>query len=558
MPYATVWVSGESGWDIVVPDELPVLSPGETAPMMLNITPPDTAQHGRAVELHVKLREGDGSGATEITLPLRVAIINDFDLSGKGPWFISDDGGHPIAELQNLGNAPTTIALQVLSLPSGWIVVGQTEVVLGVGEIRGVPLEVIPSADWDGSAQTVRILAEDADGNQREVSLNTEQSSYSWASSPVIVVMMGDHALLQIHGTTSASSVVDSESGQLQWDDRGGWALPAVASVNGSLSVDSSSLDYVSHVVEPSLRSAECEILGSFEEVVAYCSIFNGTEPFSYSILLIDDRGAMLNSASGHVPANSPYGPINLSAEGWSPEPGSRTLTLRLLDERGFQVAIDEAGFQVRRSDWNIGVVELELDGEGSNQEVKVLTRRTNHQLLTDADCHLSLVAGEHSSTHQVDWSSTLAPIFRIDRPDVDDGIEIVVTIGCEFPWDSDSDPSDDEARLILSGGSMELPEFDMGTAVVAALLVIGASVAFAWMLRNYREDKELMEMAMAAAEERAAKKSIEPKAPDTPEPVAETQDEGISEDAAEPESEVEEGALDEFEDRLGRLMRED
>nr|ABZ07937.1 putative FG-GAP repeat protein [uncultured marine microorganism HF4000_ANIW141L21] len=558
MPYATVWVSGESGWDIVVPDELPVLSPGETAPMMLNITPPDTAQHGRAVELHVKLREGDGSGATEITLPLRVAIINDFDLSGKGPWFISDDGGHPIAELQNLGNAPTTIALQVLSLPSGWIVVGQTEVVLGVGEIRGVPLEVIPSADWDGSAQTVRILAEDADGNQREVSLNTEESSYSWASSPVIVVMMGDHALLQIHGTTSASSVVDSESGQLQWDDRGGWALPAVASVNGSLSVDSSTLDYVSHVVEPSLRSAECEILGSFEEVVAYCSIFNGTEPFSYSILLIDDRGAMLNSASGHVPANSPYGPINLSAEGWSPEPGSRTLTLRLLDERGFQVAIDEAGFQVRRSDWNIGVVELELDGEGSNQEVKVLTRRTNHQLLTDADCHLSLVAGEHSSTYQVDWSSTLAPIFRIDRPDVDDGIEIVVTIGCEFPWDSDSDPSDDEARLILSGGSMELPEFDMGTAVVAALLVIGASVAFAWMLRNYREDRELMEMAMAAAEERAAKKSIEPKAPDTPEPVAETQDEGISEDAAEPESEVEEGALDDFEDRLGRLMRED
>ena len=151
-----------------------------------------------------------------------------------------------------------------------------------------------------------------------------------------------------------------------------------------------------------------------------------------------------------------------------------------------------------------------------------------------------------------------MAPIFRIDRPDVDDGIEIVVTIGCEFPWDSDSDPSDDEARLILSGGSMELPEFDMGTAVVAALLVIGASVAFAWMLRNYREDKELMEMAMAAAEERAAKKSIEPKAPDTPEPVAETQDEGISEDAAEPESEVEEGALDDFEDRLGRLMRED
>ena len=28
MPYATVWVSGESGWDVAVPDELPVLPPG--------------------------------------------------------------------------------------------------------------------------------------------------------------------------------------------------------------------------------------------------------------------------------------------------------------------------------------------------------------------------------------------------------------------------------------------------------------------------------------------------------------------------------------------------
>ena len=559
MPYATVWVSGESGWDVTVPDELPLLSPGETAPMMLNITPPDTAQHGRAVELHVKLREGDGSGETEITLPLRVAIINDFNLSGQGPWFVSDDGGHPLAELQNLGNAPTTITLQVLSLPNGWTVAGQTEVVLGVDEIRGVPLEVIPSADWDGSVRTIRILAEDAVGNQREVALDTGQSPYSWASSPVVVVMMGDHALLQIHGTTSASSVVDSASGQLQWDDRGGWALPAVASGNGSLSVGSSSLGYVAHVVEPSLRSAECNILGSFGEVVAHCSIFNGTEAFSYSILLIDDQGVMLDSASGQVSANSPYGPINLSAEGWSPEPGSRTLTLRLLDGRGFQVAVDETDFLVRRSDWNIGLVELEPDGEGSNQEIKVLTRRANHQLLTDADCHLSVVAGEHSSTHQVDWSSTLAPIFRIDRPDVDDGVEIVVTIGCEFPWDLDSDSSDDEARLILSGGSVEPSEYaDRGTAVTAALLVIGVSLAFAWMLRSHREGKELMEMAMAAAEERMAKKRIEPEPSDAPSPSQEAQDEEDGEEEEGPEPEVGDEPLDDFESRLKRLIRED
>ncbi|SVB91313.1 uncharacterized protein METZ01_LOCUS244167, partial [marine metagenome] len=457
-----------------------------------------------------------GSGLTEITLPLSVAVFHNFSLTGGGNWVVSADGGHPLAELRNLGNAPTTISLRVQSLPIGWAVSGQTEVVLGVGEVKGVPLELIPSADWDGSMQTIRIEAEDEEDNRGEVLLDTEQSDYSWASSPVIVAMTGDHAIVRIHGTDASSSVEDLVSGLLEWHESGGWALPVVASGNGSLSVDLSSLNYTAHVIEHSIRAAECNVLGTFEEVVAHCSIFNGTEAFSYSILLIDDQGVMLDSASGQVSANSPYGPINLSAEGWSPEPGSRTLTLRLLDGRGFQVAVEEMDFLVRRSDWNIGLVELELDGEGSNQEVKVLTRRANHQLLTDADCHLSVVAGEHSSTHQVSWSSTLAPIFRIDRPDVDDGVEMVVTIGCEFPWDLDSDPSDNEARLILSGGSVGPSEFaDMGTAVAAALLVIGVSLAFAWMLRSHREGKELMEMAMAAAEERMAKKRIEPEPSD-------------------------------------------
>ncbi|MEO2179645.1 MAG: hypothetical protein ABGX11_05725, partial [Candidatus Poseidoniia archaeon] len=135
----------------------------------------------------------------------------------------------------------------------------------------------------------------------------------------------------------------------------------------------------------------------------------------------------------------------------------------------------------------------------------------------------------------------------------------IVVTIGCEFPWDLDSDSSDDEARLILSGGSVGPSEYaDMGTAVTAALLVIGVSLAFAWMLRSHREGKELMEMAMAAAEERMAKKRIEPEPSDAPSPSQEAQDEEDGEEEEGPEPEVEDEPLDDFESRLKRLMRED
>jgi len=556
--YATVWVSGEGGWEIETPDDLPVLSPGQSAPMTLNITPPETAQHGRAVELHVRLREGDGSGETEITLPLRVAVFHDFNMSGEGDWIVSDEGGHPLAELRNLGNAPTTISLQVLSLPVGWMISGQTEVVLGVGEIKGVPLEVIPSEDWDGSVQTIRILAEDSAGNQREVSLDTEQSEHSWASSPVIVAVSGDHAIVEIHGTDASNSVVDSASGLLKWYENGGWTLPALSNGSGSLSVGGSTLAYYAHVAQPSLRTAVCSVQGELGAVVAQCSVLNGSDPFSFSMLLIDDGGSMLDSFSGTVAAGSSLGSINLSAEGWSPEPGTRTLTLRLLDNRGVEIAAGTGDFQIRRTDWNIGLVGLDLDGEGSGQQIKVLWQRGDGDgpLLAqyDADCSLSLVTGDYSMTHQVDLTGPFASAFEIDRPEAaQDGDELVVTIGCAFPWDVDFDSSDDESRLILSGGYAESSKYpDMGTSLAAAILVIGMSVALAWIVRNYREGKELMEMAMAAAEEKMVEQTAR-------EAVEEELDEApVEEELEEPrEPEPEEEPADDFEARLKRLIRD-
>ena len=557
--WPTVWVNG-SDWEVDFPVSTAVISPGETAPMILNITPSDTAQHGRAVELHVRLREADGSGLTEITLPLSLAVSHNFSLTGEGDWVISADGGHPVAELHNLGNAPSTISLDVdlLSLPVGWTISGQTEVVLSVGEIKGIPLEVIPSEDWDGSVQTIRILAEDSAGNQRNVSLDTEQLGYSWASSPVIVAVTGDYAIIKIHGTDASSSVVDWVSGLLEWHESGGWALPAILSGPGWLNVDGSNLTYTTHVSQPSMRAALCSIQGEVGAVIAQCSVLNGSDSFSFTILLIDDEGAMLDSFSGVVAAGSSSEPINLSAEDWGPEPGSRTLTLRLLDNRGVEIAMDTGDFPIRRTDWNIGLVGLELDGEGSGQQIRVLTKRGDGDgaLLEqyNADCSLNLEVGDYAMTHQVDLTGTFSPTIEIDRPEsADDGDEIVVTIGCAFPWDVDSDSSDDDSRLILSGGYAESSKYPgMGTSLAAAILVIGVSVALAWIVRNYRESRELMEMAMAAAEEKiieqTARKAVEEEPDEAP----------VEEELGEPrEPEPEEEPVDDFEARLKRLIRD-
>jgi hypothetical protein len=93
-----------------------------------------------------------------------------------------------------------------------------------------------------------------------------------------------------------------------------------------------------------------------------------------------------------------------------------------------------------------------------------------------------------------------------------------------------------------------------MGTSLAAAMLVIGVSVAMAWIVRNYREGKELMEMAMAAAGEKmveqAAKEIVEE------EPDEESVEEEI-EVPPEPEPDSEGSPEDDFEARLKRLMRD-
>ena len=178
--------------------------------------------------------------------------------------------------------------------------------------------------------------------------------------------MQGDSVLLDIHGTSPDSSVVDDVQSNLQWDLQGGWAWQANTANSGTqVTVDSDTvLPYTAYVIEPALRYATCSITGSVDSVRAECTVANGTQPFSYTVILIDDEGKMLDSTEGNLDANTTSGQVNLSANSWNPQPGMRSLVIRLLDERGIVIASDETEFEIRRNDWNIGLVALELDGK--------------------------------------------------------------------------------------------------------------------------------------------------------------------------------------------------
>jgi len=558
IPFVSVYVTGQTGWEIGELPDLEMVQPGQSVPLFLNVTPSDSATHGRTVELHLRVREGDSSGLVEITLPLRVSIVQDFLMEGVGPWVISMDGGHPQVKVVNTGNSPATISLEVIGLPQGWDVRGDLEVVLGVGEQRGVPIELVPSSDWVGDEKTIRIQAEDSAGNQHEIILNTLKSAFSWGSPPYIFAQSGDDAIIKIHGSDSDSEVVDSVSGKhLEWS-RMGWLLPSSVSTGGEVSIDGEAvLTYDLFASESPTRQVVCSIVGELEDMRPTCSIANGSSEFTFQVLLIGDKGGVLDSEFGTVQANSSISFVNLSASDWEPLPGVRTISIRALDEKGRVIGSSERSFEIRRTDWNVGIGSVELVGEGEGQQINVPTKRLNENLLEGADCIVTLSAGNHYSEHLVDMTQAFVPAPKFDRPDVEDGTELVVTIGCSFPWDIDADPSDDEARLVLSDGTTIEDSIDeLGTGILAAILVVGVYVGLTWILSNHRERGRMASITQEAIEKKMAQRQVKDSTEEEEQEAPPSEEDGGGEvELMEGSSEEVEGDVDEFDKRLRRLL---
>ena len=559
-PFVSVYVSGQKDWVIEEFEELPIVSPGDSTTLLLNITPPKSATQGVPVELRVRVRDGDALGLVEVSLPLRVSAIYNFSMNGSGPWVISQDGGFPMAMVENHGNSPTTISFQVLSLPQNWSIRGSEKIVLGIGEARGIPLELVPDQNWSGQEKTIRILSEDPSGNQRELIISTKKSQFSWASSPYIFALEGDDAIINIHGTDPESELVDSGSlEKLDWTNMG-WIVSSRSIGNGSILVEGiEELDFSMFVSDYLTRSAICSISGEIGNIGGTCLIGNGSEEITYQILLIADNGLVLDSDYGTLSENEVLEFVNLSGNSWDPDPGERSIAIRALDERGFVIGSTQKSFDVRRTDWNVGLGEIEIvDGE-----IRVPTKRFNENLLESADCIITLSAGSHYSEHLIDMTQAFVPSPIYERPDVDDGEELVVNIGCSFPWDIDSNPNDNEARLVLSGGIILQENIDeWGTGALSAVLVIGLYLGVMWIVRNNRERREMLEAAETALAKKKAKKEI----PVEEGKFSEEESEGdsqdrrvVSGDYEQEEVEIteeesfEEG--DEFDERLRRLL---
>ena len=575
-PYISTQIIGQKGWIVEAPVDLGEMAPGEVRRVLLNVTPPETAVHSLTVDLILRIRDFDGAGLTEISIPTRVEASRSFGLDGNEVWHVSNDGGFPLAWIQNTGNAATSINLSIIGLPDAWLAQGPSSMAIGTGESQGIPISLIPPANWDGESFIIRIAAINEVGVQSELMVSVSKSNFSWSSPPVSMITKGGSGVLRIHGTGPTSEVIDiATNAQLEWDPLGFWTLPESDGMleMGSVVIDETdTLPYMIKVIDSTSRAPVCSLFGTYGSMGSVCLIGEGDDSVEIYGMLVDERGRLVDSNNISLQSGLP-GYLNMSYDSWAPTPGAKTISVRIYDEFGRLLLVKTQDIQIRHSDyWNLGIVGLELDPPSydpgaESQGIRVLISRDGLQSYDGLECKLLLQApGIQDRAHSIDVAGTFAPEPLIERPgSLDDGVEVTVSLACEFPWDQDSDSSDNLQRIILAGeANSDSRSEDFRTGAISGVIVIIIGGMFILNSRSRGQQKDLEEMARKIIRDREVRrqKAVEKSRPkpkvaavvEEQMPVQEEQQSPVPQTQVEQENNNDHDDLDDFERRLRRL----
>ena len=114
IPYFTK--SGQ-GWNTSLPDGT-LMEPGQSELIDIYVESPESAIAGEVNIVKIRVSDGVGLGLEEFEIPVRVSPSPNFELNTNQTWFVSSDGGYPLALIENSCNTMSHLPINLENLPT--------------------------------------------------------------------------------------------------------------------------------------------------------------------------------------------------------------------------------------------------------------------------------------------------------------------------------------------------------------------------------------------------------------------------------------------------------
>ena len=487
-PEAPWFTKAGQGWMVELPSNGSIIEPGQMSTITVFVTPPSEAVAGEVGVLRLRISDWNGAGTIVEEIPVRVGSAPNINIEHRGIWMVSDTGGLPTAWVNNLGNDVSILQLNVSGLPSGWEVSGDTQMVIAPRQSLGIPINLIPDANWDGQRFLVSLEVTHPILGIHSYDIEVESSEVSFSSSPVLFGIDGQQLSVLLNSETQLTS---SDSFEQQGDllsftlDSSTDEIVLVQPNSQTpLKVYVSGQALPSVTVDCSLNSNSFENLGliAISGNVGDCTIFASMdESLHATMMIVTDSGEKVDLIQQSIVIGAGQNStVEANISGWIPPAGTIKITLQIVDNYGRTLSEESVTAISRASGWNIGIHSFNADGD-----IRIgIERAPTYERLANTICQINIKTddGVWEVTKIIDITeSDYAPTIQINNPGVlKTDMRLTATLSCEQPYDIDDNSEDNVMSTFYKEESvLEIESSDMMVAVsVAAILIVVAWLA--------------------------------------------------------------------------------
>ncbi len=472
-PTVPYYAKASQGWPIDMPDFGEIVNPGGTTNLTVEVSPPENLLAGTVGVVRILVTDADGLGQTFQEVPLRIGSAPSIQLENKDNWKVNTNIGYPTAWINNTGNDLSPVELEILNLPVGWQISGNSRIVIPSGQTIGVPLGIIPPADWDRSSLLLGLRVNHPDLDPIETAITVVYSKHAFASSPV---GFGIEDRTWIVDISDESNQLIKVSNNFNSDYQ-----------NITTNQESDALNI--HLFGKPLTTADidCDFntqffqelgLTSKSGEIARCDISTSVdEKFNGRVFMITSNSEILQIDDDEIfVQNNTSLEIGINVTSWLPDVGEHELFLYILDEYGNTLALENYYYTAYKSGWNLGIFSITAD-----KEIKVGIQREGWELLGDTICVLDVEASDGWSTQvRVDVTGNYAPTVVIEAPaNMQTDTKINATIGCSSPYSLESDMSDNsKEEWYIAPSTIQISSNDMIWTLGITVIIIGLLAA--------------------------------------------------------------------------------